>query len=108
MKQEKYPIRWIFFLAFLINLLCREITAHFKVIAIILSPRLKIKPEIVELETKLENNAGITALANSVTLTPGTLTLDTEENSLEIHCITKTPEKKVWGRSAKLLRGVVK
>ena len=107
-RSKINPIRWVFFIAFLINLLFREITAHLKLIAIILSPRLKIKPEIVEVETNLENEGGTTALANSVTLTPGTLTLDTKENSLEIHCITKTPEKKIFGRSARLLRGVVK
>lgn len=107
-RSKLNPIRWVFFIAFLINLLFREIVAHLKLMAIILSPRLKIRPEIVELETGFENEGGTTALANSITLTPGTLTIDTKENSLEIHCITKTPENKIFGKSAKLLRGVVK
>ncbi|MBQ5777346.1 MAG: Na+/H+ antiporter subunit E [Oscillospiraceae bacterium] len=46
-----------------------------------LSPRLPIDPGIVKIETDLKSEYALSALANSITLTPGTITLDiVEEN----------------------------
>jgi len=53
----------------------------------ILSPSLPINPGIVEVETDLESPLGRMLLANSITLTPGTLTVDLIENKLLIHWI---------------------
>jgi len=41
-----------------------------------LHPKMPIKPGIVKIKTSLKTESGITALANSITLTPGTLTVD--------------------------------
>jgi multicomponent Na+:H+ antiporter subunit E len=101
------PRRWAYFIAFLLYLVYREILAHLKLITIILSPRLKIKPQVVTLNPEIENELGLTALANSVTVTPGTLTIEAHQKSLEIHCIDKIPNKQVFGKSDSLLRKVV-
>lgn len=53
----------------------------------ILSPSLPINPGIVEVETTLESPLGRMLLANSITLTPGTLTVDLMDNRLLIHWI---------------------
>jgi len=53
----------------------------------ILSPSLPINPGIVEVETSLESQLGRMLLANSITLTPGTLTVNLIENKLLIHWI---------------------
>lgn len=46
-----------------------------------LSPRLPVDPGIVKIETDLKSEYALSALANSITLTPGTITLDiVEEN----------------------------
>jgi len=46
----------------------------------------KIKPGIVKISPRLNSSFGITLLANSITLTPGTLTVDIDkENNLYIH-----------------------
>ena len=49
---------------------------------------MPIKPGIVKIKTNLKTESGITALANSITLTPGTLTVDlTDDGYLYIHWI---------------------
>jgi multicomponent Na+:H+ antiporter subunit E len=56
---------------------------------------MPIKPGIVKIRTMLKTDSGITALANSITLTPGTLTVDltnegepaSQETFLYIHWI---------------------
>ena len=53
----------------------------------ILSPSLPINPGVVEVETSLESPLGRMLLANSITLTPGTLTVDLKEDRLLIHWI---------------------
>ena len=66
-----------------------EIKAHLQVIYIILHPRLPMKPGIVKVPTDLDNNYRITGLANSITMTPGTLTVDIDEDEalLYVHWI---------------------
>ena len=52
-------------------------------------PKVPIHPGIVKVKTKLKSETGITFLANSITLTPGTLTVDTDEEKgiLYVHWI---------------------
>ena len=57
----------------------------------------KIKPGIVKISSNLKTDLGITLLANSITLTPGTLSVDIDEknNDLYVHWINvkdKTPK----------------
>jgi len=49
----------------------------------------KINPGIIKISPNLKTDLGITLLANSITLTPGTLTVDIDEdtNDLYIHWI---------------------
>jgi len=53
----------------------------------ILSPDMKINPAIVEVKTVLTSNWKKLLLANSITLTPGTLTLDIKDDMLYIHIL---------------------
>jgi len=52
---------------------------------------MDIKPGIVKIKTDLRSDTGVTALANLITLTPGTLTIDVKEtlegNTLYVHWI---------------------
>ena len=64
------------------------IMANFDVVYRALHPKMPIKPGIVKVKTKLKSESGITALANSITLTPGTLTVDlTDDGFLYVHWI---------------------
>ena len=54
----------------------------------VLHPAMPIRPGIVRVVSKLRTASGRTALANSITLTPGTLTVDvTEDAVFYVHCI---------------------
>ena len=53
----------------------------------VINPSLPINPGIVEVKTRLQSPLGRLVLANSITLTPGTLTVETQEDSFFIHWI---------------------
>jgi len=59
----------------------------------VVSPQLPIRPGIVRVQTSLESPLGRLLLANSITLTPGTLTVDLDEatGELAVHWIDTTP-----------------
>jgi multicomponent Na+:H+ antiporter subunit E len=71
---------------------------------------MPLNPGIVKVKTKLATNAGKTVLANSITLTPGTMTVDIrEEGHLYVHCIdvketeTEKATKKIADKFEKIL-----
>jgi multicomponent Na+:H+ antiporter subunit E len=64
------------------------VEANLDVVYRVIHPDMPIKPGIVKVKTTLKNPAGRTMLANSITLTPGTLTVDiTDDDYLYIHWI---------------------
>ncbi len=64
------------------------IKANLDVVYRALHPRMPIRPGIVKIKTALKTDSAITALANSITLTPGTLTVDlTDDGHLFVHWI---------------------
>ncbi|MFT9496005.1 Na+/H+ antiporter subunit E [Anaerosolibacter sp.] len=63
------------------------IAANLQVAKIVLGPRISISPTMITYETKLESAFHRTVFANSITLTPGTLTVSMVDNILTIHCL---------------------
>ena len=61
----------------------------------ILSPKLPINPCVIEVETSMQSDLGKLMLANSITLTPGTLSVDVHDNSILVHWINCDPETDV-------------
>jgi multicomponent Na+:H+ antiporter subunit E len=88
-KSRRFFPRLIQAVNYLIHFLWEVVKANFHVAYIVLHPNLPIKPGIVKIETKLTKESGITVLANSITLTPGTLTIDVDPDKkvLYIHWI---------------------
>ena len=77
------PLSYFWFLIYLPVFSYYCLLANIDVMYRAIHPSLPIKPGIVKIRTSLESNSGITALANSITLTPGTLTVDVDmENKL--------------------------
>ena len=62
--------------------------SNLKMAAIVLSPSLPMTPGIVKVRTRLKSRMGRLMLANSITLTPGTLTVEMAGEWLYIHCVT--------------------
>ena len=69
---------------FLINFTRELIVANIQVLKIVLSPRINIRPGIIAFKTECKTPLGITLLANSITLTPGTLSVDISEDQTTI------------------------
>jgi multicomponent Na+:H+ antiporter subunit E len=78
------PKRWYY--AFLyIPLFTKELLkANFDVAWRVLHPDMPSNPGIIKVKTNLKSDIALTALANSITLTPGTITLDMDEKKGEI------------------------
>lgn len=69
-------------------LLTQIVSANLTVARIILSPSLPISPTMVTIRSPCSGLVGQATLANSITLTPGTLTVDAHEGELRVHCLT--------------------
>lgn len=82
------PVRYCWALAYLFVFVYEVIKANVDVAYRVLHPALPINPGIVKVRTRLRTPEGRTALANSITLTPGTMTVDvTDDGFLYIHWI---------------------
>jgi multicomponent Na+:H+ antiporter subunit E len=55
---------------------------------LILKPSLPISPTVVVLQAEAKTDVGQVILGNSITLSPGTVTLDVHEGKILIHCLT--------------------
>ncbi|MCD6116749.1 Na+/H+ antiporter subunit E [bacterium] len=66
------------------------IRANLDVARRVIAPSLPINPGIVKVKTKLKSRIGKLILANSITLTPGTLTVETNGENFYIHWIDVT------------------
>ncbi len=82
------PVRIFWLLVYIPVFFYYVMMANLDVVYRALHPKMPIKPGIVKIKTTLKTESGITALANSITLTPGTLTVDlTDDGFLYIHWI---------------------
>lgn len=79
----------LYFLLYLLVLFWEMLKANLNVVMIVVNPYLPIKPGFIKIESKLKEDTSLTILANSITLTPGTLTvdIDKDEGFLYIHWI---------------------
>lgn len=62
--------------------------ANIQIAYVVLHPRLPIDPEMVEFDAAVWSEMPVTTLANSITLTPGTLTVDVNRQSFTVHTLT--------------------
>jgi multicomponent Na+:H+ antiporter subunit E len=80
------------------------VRANLRLAAIVLSPDLPIRPGIVKIRTGLQSRMGRLMLANSITLTPGTLTVEVDGEWLYIHCVTVGAQD-IEGATAEIAAG---
>ncbi|WP_435195513.1 Na+/H+ antiporter subunit E [Natronomonas sp. EA1] len=78
-----YAVRYV--LVFLRELITANVDVAYRVLA----PSMPIEPDIIAVPLRVESDLAITTIANSITLTPGTLTMDhdPETNTLFVHAI---------------------
>lgn len=73
---------WYFFW-----LLWSIVQSTLEVAYIVLQPKMPIQPGLLLLRTKLRNRTGHIILANSITLTPGTITVDFDDGVYSVHAL---------------------
>jgi multicomponent Na+:H+ antiporter subunit E len=81
------PRRLFWGLLYVPVLFAYVVRANLDVAYRVLHPRLPIRPGIVRARTRLQSPSGRVLLANSITLTPGTLSVDLADDRLYIHRI---------------------
>lgn len=84
--------RVAFFILYILVLFKEILKANFDVAYRVVHPKMPIKPGIVIIKTGLKSDIAKMILANSITLTPGTFTLDIAGDALLIHWINVRTE----------------
>ena len=77
------------FFIYVFVLLFEIIKASLAVIRIILHPEKKIKPTLMTFDAGLKTRFGRYILANSITLTPGTITVNLNSDHFTVHCLDR-------------------
>lgn len=78
------------FIGYVIILIIEIIKANIAVIHMIVTQREVVEPVIVRFRTSLRTETARVILANSITLTPGTITVSLEGDEYEVHCLDKS------------------
>lgn len=94
-------IRWTpaglyHFVAYTGTFLVELVKANIAMMRVVYAPRIDIKPGIVRIRTRLKSPIGRLALANTIALTPGSLVIDFQGETLYIHWLdvqTTDPDK---------------
>ncbi|HEU17931.1 MAG TPA: cation transporter [Deltaproteobacteria bacterium] len=77
------------FIAYIPWLLYQIVTANLHVAYLALSPGMPIDPQIIRFKSKLESDISFVTLANSITLTPGTVTMEIYDGEFVVHALSR-------------------
>ena len=78
------------FLRYFVTLIKEIVKANAAVIGLILSDKLEPEPRLVHFRMSMKKNSHEVLLANSITLTPGTITVDlTDDDMFVVHALDK-------------------
>ncbi len=75
---------------YIVLFLWEVLTANLDVAYRVLHPSMPIDPDVVEIPLRVESDLAVTTIANSISLTPGTVTMDydPDRNALYVHAIS--------------------
>lgn len=85
------PAAFVGVFKYLATFLVALVRANLDLAGRVLNPALPIRPAVVEVETRLKSPLGRLLLANSITLTPGTLSVDYKGDHLLVHWVYCPP-----------------
>jgi multicomponent Na+:H+ antiporter subunit E len=107
-----HPHRYLWAVVYIFIFLWECIKANFDVAYRVLHPGLPIKPGIVKVKLNVNGEMARTMLANSITMTPGTITIDIIDDYIYIHWIfvsshdAEVYSQKICGRFEKYIRRI--
>ncbi|MBO4324470.1 MAG: Na+/H+ antiporter subunit E [Lachnospiraceae bacterium] len=88
-KEWKTVKHFPWLLKYIGVLLVEIIKANFAVIRLILSPKLEPEPILVHFKKPMKKDSHKVLLANSITLTPGTITVELDGDNYAVHALDK-------------------
>jgi len=106
------PHRYAWLVVYIFIFLWECIKANFDVAYRVLHPAMPIKPGIVRVELEIKTDLARTMLANSITMTPGTIAVDVIGNVMYVHWIYVSSEdpniysRKISGRFEKYIKKI--
>ena len=106
------PERYAWLLLYIFIFLWECIKANFDVAYRVLHPAMPIKPGIVKVQLEVQSDLAKTMLANSITMTPGTIAVDVIDDVMYVHWIYVSSEdpgvysRKVSGRFEKYIKKI--
>jgi multicomponent Na+:H+ antiporter subunit E len=77
------------FIAYIPWLIQQILLANIHVVSLVVRRRMPIDPQVVKFKTKLETDISCVTLANSITLTPGTITMDIKDGVFYVHAVSQ-------------------
>jgi multicomponent Na+:H+ antiporter subunit E len=80
---------WLRLIAYLPWLLGQIVVSSLQVAYVVLHPKMPIQPRCIRFQTPLPHTLARLTLANSITLTPGTITLDVQDDTFVVHALTE-------------------
>lgn len=89
-KEKALLLRLVQFFNYLKVLIIEIIKANQSVISFILSGKEEIKPVLVDFDMEFDNEVAKVLMANSITLTPGTITVELEKNHYVVHALDES------------------
>ena len=95
LRRAVGAVPWVgrYVAVFLVELLTANVEVAYRVLA----PSMPIDPDVVAIPLRVETDAAVATIANTITLTPGTLTMDHEPatNTLYVHAIAASDRRAV-------------
>lgn len=88
--EESHPLHLsVKLIRYWAYLLVQIVISNVKMVQIILSPNPDVNPRIIRVDISQDSELGKVVLGNSVTLTPGTVTLRIEGQQMEVHALNE-------------------
>ncbi|NUB93977.1 monovalent cation/H+ antiporter subunit E [Haloterrigena sp. SYSU A121-1] len=87
LDRVQSPLRAVRFVFYIPYLLWEIVKANIAVSAVILRPSMPIEPTLTRVNARVRSGLPLLALANSITLTPGTLTVRANDQQLLVHTL---------------------
>ncbi len=78
-------------------LIVEIIKANIDVVKLVLSPTSKISPTMVRVRASQQTDLGQVVYANSITLTPGTISVDVANNEILVHALSEGGARDLLG-----------
>ncbi len=96
--RQAYSLNYGFgYIGYLVWLFKEMVLSSLQVSRAVLSPGLRIEPTVVEIRVTADHPMDQAILGNSITVTPGTLTLDVHDGVLKVHALTRAGAESLLG-----------